>query len=171
MFSRSLVLCALSCATWFGVAMLNCTSGTTPDCEGGESGCGPGYDGPPPEGSFSDAPSPTDGPTDAPTDVSPDVASEAAPDGPGDGPFAEGATGCHKLTGSGTGKQCTYVSTGCPGGDKPGSCPAMGLAGCCVTNADSGTSAVCYYMMDVPTPLIEMGLCTTAGGTWVTTAP
>jgi hypothetical protein len=174
MFSRTLVLGALSCATWFGMAMLNCTSGTTPDCDGGE-GCGPGFDGPPPEGALSDASSPTeaasDAATDAPTDVLQDVASEAAPDATSDGPAGEAAVGCHNLTGTGVTKQCTYTSIGCPSGDQPGPCPAAGLAGCCITKADSGTTAVCYYMMDVPTPTIDMGLCTTAGGTWVTTAP
>jgi hypothetical protein len=27
-------------------------SGATPDCDAGDSGCGPGFDGPPPEGSI-----------------------------------------------------------------------------------------------------------------------
>jgi hypothetical protein len=171
MFSRTLVLCALSCATWFGLAMVNCTSGTTPDCEGGESGCGPGYDGPPPEGALSETSSPTDGATDAPIDVSPDVTPEAA----ADAPSGDAAFGCHASSGMGATLQCTYEalpSSSCTGGQKAGPCPPKGLRGCCEVTTDGGTlTAVCYYAMDVPDAAIEMGLCTTAGGTWVTTAP
>jgi hypothetical protein len=29
-----------------------CMSGATPDCDAGDSGCGPGFDGPPQEGSI-----------------------------------------------------------------------------------------------------------------------
>src|SRR5271170_1121531 len=111
MFSRTLVLCALSCATWFGLAMVNCTDGTTPDCEGGESGCGPGYDGPPPEGAFSDASTPMDA-TDAPVDVASEPTPMDAP--PGDAGF-----GCHKASGTGATLQCVYEAlpgSSCTGG-------------------------------------------------------
>jgi hypothetical protein len=48
---------------------VGCTTGATPDCDGGNSGCGPGFDGPPEEAA-----------TDAVNDVAPDVSTDASPD-------------------------------------------------------------------------------------------
>jgi len=167
-----LCLCALSCAAWIGGVAAGCTSGTTPDCMG-DAGCGPGFDGPPPETASPDAPSETT--PDAVSDVTPDVVSDrgqdVGQDVVADVPAETGGAPCHKLGGkldAGT-FQCTYDpnATSCTG--KPGSCPAKNLDGCCV--AADGT-AVCYYTGDVPDAAVEQTMCTAdAGSTWVTTAP
>jgi hypothetical protein len=88
-FARTHLL-ALSCASCLLAAVVaGCTDGTTPDCAG-DAGCGPQFDGPPPEGSG-------DAAEDA--DAAPDVSSEAtspdaAPDTSADGAGAgDGATG------------------------------------------------------------------------------
>jgi hypothetical protein len=44
-----------------GGGLMGCTTGATPDCDGGDSGCGPGFDGPP-------------------IDVATDTANDVAPD-------------------------------------------------------------------------------------------
>jgi hypothetical protein len=51
-------MCVLAVAS-FLVGGLGCTTGATPDCEGGNSGCGPGFDGPPPAEAGADVASDT----------------------------------------------------------------------------------------------------------------
>jgi hypothetical protein len=169
----------LSCATWLGAIGAGCTDGTTPDCTSPESGCGPGFDGPPPE-SASDAGSDQaseatmDGTPDVAPDVKPDVKGDVSPEGTSDvtpdAPSSDGGMACHDNMGAGKTLECSYALTAmssCPTGYKPGHCPAKNLAGCCVT----GPTAVCFYASDVPLPSIDEAACTTAGNTWVTTAP
>jgi hypothetical protein len=77
-FARTHLL-ALSCASCLLAALVaGCTDGTTPDCAG-DAGCGPQFDGPPPEGSG-------DAAEDAAADVSSEATSpDAAPDTSADG--------------------------------------------------------------------------------------
>ena len=118
-----------------------------------------------------------DATVDVTADVTPDVARDVAGDVPGDvtpeAPSSEGGVACHMFTGKGTTLQCDYVKStaACGAGEKPGSCPPKNLVGCCVTSAAGMATAVCYYTQDVPDAAVEQTLCTTAGNTWVTTAP
>jgi hypothetical protein len=65
----------LSCSGLF--ALLSCTTGATPVC-GPDAGCGPPFDGPPPDSGEVDA---ADGSADSSSEATPD-----APDAPGDAP-------------------------------------------------------------------------------------
>ncbi len=167
----------VSSTVWLGWVVAGCTTGTTPNC-GGDAGCGPGFDGPAGEGSLSDeSDSPSDAPSDAPSestsDAPVDVTQDAPPDSTSDGPSGEAGDACHKNTGGGKLLECDFESgmASCPAGFKPGTCPSKNLAGCCVTVAGGTTTATCYYTSDVPPPSVDMTACTTAGNTWVTTAP
>jgi hypothetical protein len=181
--ARALAFCVLSCATWLGATGAGCTDGTTPDCMSPESGCGPGFDGPPPE-SASDAGSDQasdatmdgtpdvtpDVQPDAKRDVAPDVTPDATPDVTPDAPTSDGGIACHEHLGAGKTLECNYALTAtssCPAGYTPGHCSSKNLAGCCVT----GPTAVCFYNSDVPLPSVDETACTTAGHTWVTTPP
>ncbi len=96
MDKRTLVICALSCAVWAGMAVGGCTSGTTPDCSG-DAGCGPGFDGPPEDSDAAndvmdasdsgDAADAVDAPmetSDAPPDTPADVSDGGVDSGGGD---------------------------------------------------------------------------------------
>lgn len=177
MSPRGVVLCVLSVAVWLGAVVVACTTGTTPECTTKNSMCGPGFDGPPPEGASEDATSDhaSDAPMDATPDGTPDVESDGASES-GDVADASGdgaPTPCHHITGTGSALVCDYTddTPSCSSTQKPGSCPKKNLTGCCVTTTSGGTTAVCFYVVDVPDAAIEQTLCTTAGNTWVTTAP
>ena len=174
--ARAVACFALSCATWLGATGAGCTDGTTPVCTSPESGCGPGFDGPPPESALSDAGSDqasdvtSDGMPDVKPDVNGDVAGDVTPDVTPDAPSSDGGIACRMEVGAGTTFECNYAlaaTSSCPTGYKPGHCPPKNLAGCCVT----GPTAVCFYTKDVPPPSVGETACTTAGNTWVTTAP
>lgn len=178
--ARAIAFFALSCATWLGATGAGCTDGTTPVCTSPESGCGPGFDGPPPETAPSDAASEEaseatpDATPDVAPDATPDVTPDVAPDVPQDAivdaPSSEAGVPCHKFTGSDASLECSYEpnAKSCAG-EKPGSCPAKNLGGCCVA---ANGSATCYYDADIPPPAAEMVTClVTLSNTWVTTPP
>ena len=53
MTAHRFYLIGILASAWFVArASAGCTTGATPDCDAGDSGCGPGFDGPPQEGSI-----------------------------------------------------------------------------------------------------------------------
>jgi hypothetical protein len=102
----------------------------------------------------------------------------------GGGGSGNGGAACHALKGMGASMECTWAGDSnipnweCPYGTS-GSCPATGLAGCCVTASSSGgfseTTAVCVY--DSTNAATARTNCNIGTGipcattTWTTTAP